>query len=143
MPTYKNNTRKKIYLSSGVGYVNAGDTIKTNVYETNPGLDLESYEPYTKKVVLYCEDITIDALDEIIISIPHPENNKDTFFLTINMISNPVTLFLDLSEGAVGLFIDDKTYFHEPLNWRERACFKLKNLSDTLTSTIRICATSY
>lgn len=140
MPTYENTTSKKIYIDGR--YVLPDETIETTVYVSMEGFDLISHEPYLPNAVLYCEDIEIAASDEEIVEIPHPVANE-LYYLTVAFLDNDFLLYIDMNPNAIGLFINQDTYYNELLNWQKHAYIRVVNESNTKVAKARVIATSY
>lgn len=139
MPTYRNTSTKKTYVMDR--YVLPNETIETTIYSNNPNLELTSHEPYVKKTVLLCEDVTLDPAEEQIIIVPHPSTST-LYYLSVIFIDKAYELFIDMDSTAIPLIIDNITYFHELLNWDIHAYIKLVNPSTTETVKARVTATS-
>ncbi len=139
MPTYRNTSTKKTYVMDR--YVLPNETIETTIYSNNPNLELTSHEPYVKKSVLLCEDVTLDPAEEQIIIVPHPSTST-LYLLSVISLENSIKLYIDMNPEAVGLVIDKDSSYKESLNWEIHAYIKIVNDSDAV-SKIRLVISSY
>jgi len=138
MPTYRNTSTKKTYVMDR--YVLPNETIETTIYSNNPNLELTSHEPYVKKSVLLCEDVTLNPAEEQIIIVPHPSTST-LYLLSVISLQNSIKLYIDMNPEAVGLVIDKDSSYKESLNWEIHAYIKIVNDSDAV-SKIRLVISS-
>jgi len=138
MPTYRNTSTKKTYVMDR--YVLPNETIETTIYSNNPNLELTSHEPYVKKSVLLCEDVTLNPAEEQIIIVPHPSTST-LYLLSVISLENSIKLYIDMNPEAVGLVIDKDSSYKESLNWEIHAYIKIVNDSDAV-SKIRLVISS-